>query len=95
MNVQAGHKAMVVATSFGFTSIFTIVDLLAKHLGMVGATITSERGGGRVIAIWHCSADIASEARLCRARIANEINHPFELEIFLNATGRESETFGD
>lgn len=95
MSAKYGRTATVVATSFGFTSIVTIVDLLAKHLGMVDAVITSERGRGRVVAIWRCSEDIALEARNCRSRIENEIDHPFELEVFLNAACRESETFGD
>jgi hypothetical protein len=78
-------RALVVISSVGLLSVVRIADELAKSLGLSDVRITSERGGGRVVAMWECSDDVASEVQRTLSNLPSDVIRMCEVFVTFNS----------
>lgn len=77
-------RALVVISCVGLLPVVMIADELAKSLGLADVRITSERGRGRVVAVWECSDDVASEIHRTLFSMPPDVTRTCEVFVSLN-----------
>jgi hypothetical protein len=89
------NNALVTISTVGLVSLLSIVDELAKTLGLTRPDITSEKGRGRLVALWRCSADVALEVERVVHRLPVGVSRTCELFVTLTTPEPVAAVFVD